>query len=248
MPGRWHFSFVTLSAVRFSIALVALTLLSSSACDAEAPCLPTRSAAPSTYQLDVHGFPEFAGEPGFDGGEYKAQVFEGPCSLDALEFDGAETLSLELSCSHPEVEGAGVSLTVSADGIPEGLETGQTIDFAARVGADHPYGVNDSRHTLSDELGVVFAASRGGVSATLGAISISAQNDCPQWEACRGGDSYSGYIRSSFGDDEEKVHIGDVGVLVHEAHAWDVSLFQARFDGSDCHSGPQGSASLLRRP
>lgn len=223
-------------------------------------CLPPQNGVARTFDVDLLGFPEIqddllTSEAGLD--------FSGPCLLDSMDFDGA-TLTLGLSCEHPAPslpEGATVSITTAATGIPAGVSVGDTLTFEGfviesqgGVVVDPEFslqvmGANVEVYQLRNEAGPIFAANFHGLGGDFEQVMVTGKHDCPAWQGCSSEiGTIGGYIDAKAGGESIDVHVGEVGLLDIGSMSWDVSLFGASFDDGDCHFGIRGSFSVVRRP
>jgi hypothetical protein len=178
----------------------------------------------------------------------------------------ADQLTLSLSCEHPAPsipEGASVTITTAAEGLPAGIAVGDTLTFMANaidfehIGGDMSGGVfraleyaGVEYYALGDASGPVFTATVSSLGGGYGPVEVVPKYNCPDFEAC-GGSNYgwiAAYVRASVGDTSIDVQVGEVGLLESGDLAWDVSLFYAALDDSDCHDGESGSVSIVRRP
>jgi hypothetical protein len=257
-PPRWHSSAMRL---RFPICLLSLFIL---ACDQQEegePCQPPEEGVPSTYTVSLVGFPEVSG----DTLVADQLDYEGPCVVDAMDFV-ADQLTLSLSCEHPAPsipEGASVTITTAAEGLPANVAVGDTLTFLAsaidfeHIGGDASGGVfraleyaGVEYYALADASGPVFTATRSTLNGGYGPVEVVAEYNCPDFQPC-GGSNYgwiAAHVRASVGDTAIDVQVGEVGLLEGGDLAWDVSLFSAALDDQDCHDGESGSLSVVRRP
>jgi hypothetical protein len=247
--------------LRASVCLLSLFVL---ACDQqeEEPCQPPEDGVPLTYTVSLVGFPEVEGNTLINS---NGLAFDGPCVVDVMEF-AADELTMSLSCEHPAPsipEGASVTITTAAEGLPAGVAVGDTLTFRAQAvdfehtGGDASGGIFRAltyagweTYSLSDAAGPVFAATADVLGGNYGVVEITAEYNCPDFKAC-GGSSYGwigAFLRASVGNTQVDVKVGEVGLLESGDLAWDLSLFYAALDDGDCHDGTAGSFSLVRRP
>lgn len=247
--------------------LIVLSSLLVAACEPQQPndnqpepCQPAGEGVPVTYTVNLVGFPEVEGNTLVDYG----LDYEGSCVLDEMAYAG-DQLTLSLACEHPApsvAEGASVSITTAAAGLPAGVEIGDTLTFSASVLHFEHIGGDASgpifralesagyeSYSLFDADGPVFAAKVNGLDGSYGPIELSREYDCPNFDFC--GDpsegDIQGFVRATVGQAEVDVQVGEVGLLQSGDLEWDLSLFQARLK-NDCHDGVSGGFSLVRRP
>ncbi|MCA9684971.1 MAG: hypothetical protein KC457_22505 [Myxococcales bacterium] len=237
-------------------------------------CLAVGESVSRTYEITLTGFPEID-ENNQLVDVYTGIDYQGSCTVDAMDFSDG-TLTLDLGCEHPAPslpEGARVLLTTTAAGIPAGLELGGTLDLTAYAfesqggylaerplagpggasgssapGGPRLLGVNVEYYQLVDADGLVFGANPRGGGLNGGDVQVSVTHDCASWQGCSGDGIIGGYAKASSGMTSIVVATGEVGVLDNGGLSWDVSLFSASFDASDCHFGASGSTSAVRRP
>lgn len=242
-------------------ALLPLLLVLSCKPDGDEPCQPPDDPVPVTYSISLVGFPEVDGNTLIST---NGLAFEGPCTVDAMDFAAGE-LTLSLACEHPAPstpEGASVTITTAAAGLPAGVEIGDTLTFVASVLDFENLGGDASGpifrgleyagpeiYELSDADGVVFAATVDYLGASFEPVLVNREYNCPDWVWCNGDipGPIAAHVRASAGESEVDVHVGEVASIVSGELSWDLSLFSASLT-NDCHDGEDGGFSVVRRP
>ena len=223
-------------------------------------CLEAQDGVARTYDVELIGFAEVGPDGLFTAAG--PLDYTGSCTLETMSFAGAE-LSLELACEHAmptDPSGARVVVTTAASGLPAGLEEGaslslEAVAYESEGGDTLPPDVaalvsdvtNVQYYRLSDDDGPVFLANVHGPTISTGEVEMSLEH-CEAWTGCSDAGTIAGYVTASAGQTSIDVQIGEVGVLMGASMSYDVSLFQARLDSSDCHFGSTGGVSVVRRP